>query len=125
MSLSQHAADTVRPPQAAATTHLVRQVSTSNSAAESALFSGGRPGKYYVTFTALTVDCYVFFKKGTGSTSITTTLGWPIPAGQERGWWIESNRLDAIEYITASSAGTLKWYISSPLFEVPNFVSGT
>ena len=124
MSLSQHAADEVRPPEKSGN-HTVRQLSTSNVAAESALFASTLKGKYYVTFVALTTDAYIFLKLGSSAASVTTTTGWPLFAGVPQGFWIESGRLTHVEAITTAAAGTLKWYVSSRLFEVPNFVAGT
>lgn len=114
---ADRAANTIWPPGLPAdTVHLVHQMSTSSTAARAALATLTK-AKAYVTFCAVTTDCFVAFKLGTAAASVTTTTGYLIPAGQERSWWIDPAVFNDIEAITASAAGTLKWYVSSPLYE--------
>lgn len=122
MSIGTQAADTFRPPELSGN-HSVRQASTSAAAAEVAL--GTPTGKYYVTFQAVTTDVYVALKLGTSAATVTTTLGVLIPAGQSVSWWVESNRINYLEHITASGSGTLKWWVSSPLYERPALGGGS
>lgn len=113
---TERAAATIMPP-ALTGNNIVRQMSTSNTAARSAIRATATKAKAYVTFCAVTTDCFVAFKLGTVAASVTTTTGYLIPAGQERAWWIDPSLVDDVEAITASAAGTLKWYESSPRYE--------
>ncbi len=115
---ADRAANTIWPPTLAAgdANHQVRALTTSSSAARAAI-SGPKVAKCYMTFIAYTADCFIIMKKGTAAASVTTTTGWPLVAGQPQAFWVDPAVVDDVEAITASTGGTLKWYISSPLYE--------
>ncbi len=93
----------------------VTRASTSSTAARSALAT--TRGKYHLTVAAITTDVFVAFKLGTAAASVTTSTGWQIAAGQERSWWINATQVNDIEYVTATAAGAVAWFISSPILE--------
>ncbi len=88
---------------------------TSSTAARAAL--PVTRGKYWLTVAAVTTEVYVAMKLGAAAASVTTTTGFPIPAGQERRWLINASQVNDIEYVTVTSAGIIKWFVSSPVYE--------
>lgn len=134
---ASRAADTNTPPTLASSAQAanipaayyqklqVQQLAATTTAARSTLFGQTLTavpnqgpavinGKVYVTFCAVGGDCYVAFKFGTATATVTTTTGWLIPQGQERSWWFDTQMLNDVEVITSTGTATLKWYISSP-----------
>lgn len=119
MSLFTVMADDIRPPALSSTVsadHYVHQASTSTSAAQTALSLPS--GHFYVSFQALTADCYIAFTNTAGAASVTTTTGWCVPAGTTFHCVIRSDVYAYVEHI-ASASGTLKWYVSSLVREKP------
>ncbi len=109
---AEKAAAAILPPMLTGTS-IVKNLATSSAAARAAI---GAPanGKCYITFAAVTTDCFVILKLGTAAASVTTTTGYLIPASQERSWWVDPKLVNDVEAITVSATGSLRWFVSSP-----------
>jgi hypothetical protein len=92
----------------------VTQLAVTNVAARAAL-SIGAGKKGYITIQNLSTSAgtaFVAFKLGAAAATITTTTGWEIPIGTSVSFYLDSDIVNDIETIGASTA-TLKYYVSS------------
>ena len=93
---------------------------TSTSADEVALFSGlstdAPTGKVMVVIEALTYDCYVVFKTGSSSATVTTATGVVVQAGERVPFWLNPSVDTYMEHIAAGT-GKIKWFVASPEYD--------
>lgn len=60
-------------------------------------------------------DSYVAFKQYDGNAaSVTVNTGLPLMNGQSYVFWVNANRIDALEYITNSGTAYIHFYVCSP-----------
>ena len=117
------AAETILPPVVGVTTNVsgvnttVTSANVTTAAARSALVLPSSNAKVYVTVAAMTQNIWVGFKLGTGAATITTSNGWPIPAGTEKSFWVNPNEVNDIEYVSSANTGVISFYTSSPKYE--------
>jgi hypothetical protein len=95
----------------------VYTLAVSGTAAKLALTLPSNKGKVYLTVTSLTATAFIALKLGNAAAGVTTTTGFPIPAGTILSGWINPNEVDNIEAITATGTATLYAYVSSPKYE--------
>lgn len=96
----------------------IQSLVTGAGAATASLWSQTKPpeGKVFVTFEALTTDCY-FLLKTSGAAAVTTSTGLVLKVGQPQRFLVDPNVHKLIDAI-ATGAGVVKWYVSSPVVEV-------
>lgn len=114
-SLPTIAANQFLPPRKVGEAYGAVGVITTGAAAETNLGAVIGAGRRYVTFAAMTSDVFVAFKAATSVASVSATTGFPIPAGDEKSWWIDASSF-FLETFSAAP-GTLHWYESSPTYE--------
>lgn len=80
-------------------------------------FTNSRPeGKCWVTFEAVTEDCYI--RIGPASSAATTTSnGVLVPAGGTVSFYLTPYRDTYVDAYAPGGAGVLKWWVSSPIAE--------
>lgn len=80
-------------------------------------FADARPdGKCWVTFEALTYDCYIRIGPATSSAT-TTANGLVIPSGQTVSLYLNPEKDLYVDAYAPGGTGKLKWYVSSPVCE--------
>lgn len=112
----------VMPPTDTATDarYVVQSAASGAAAGTTAIFSGlgAIPkGKVFVTFEAKDQDIYVRFKSSASAAGTTATNGMVIKAGQKEVFWLDTEKYDHVDHICPAAGGTLKWYVSSPVYE--------
>jgi len=129
MTAATKGGDTILPPRLSGKQKVV-YFTTSNASASKSLFgetaftgapAGTTPtGKCYVSFVATGETAYICLS--TGSSTVSATTGWPLAVGAPQGFWIDVSVDTYVSYITASGTGTIRWYVSSPEYDIPNSV---
>lgn len=73
------------------------------------------PGKVYVTFDALTQDCYVRFKSTNSAAGTTSANGQLIKAGAAPHitYYLDPSKHVYMDVIAPGGAGTVKWQVVS------------
>lgn len=116
------AAETILPPVRVGVTvsgmnTAVNSNNATTTAWRSALTAPTGSKKYYLTVAALTQNVFVAFKNNTATATVSSTSGWPIPAGTQQSFWINPNEISDMEYVAAANTAVVYWYVSSPGYE--------
>lgn len=114
---------TVLPPKASGK-QKVQSSACSTTADSIPLFTGldaaSQPtGWVEVSFEAVVADVYLrILAADAASPNVTSSTGMVVRGGQPAlSYWLNSDTDTHVEFV-GSATGTLKWYVSSPDFEV-------
>ena len=96
---------------------VVTSTTVTTAAAELDVLGAGFAGGAYYSFQAVGADVYIWFKAATSAASITVSNGMKLLDGiGPQDFWLSSDAR-FLEHI-GSSAGTLRWWRSSPNYRV-------
>lgn len=114
--------DAVLPPSSSAEfqgRNEIKTLTTGAAAATASLLSMTKPpeGPCFVTFETLTTDCYIRLVTS-GAAGTTTANGLILKVGTPARFYIDPNVHKQVDAIAPAGAGTLKWYVSSPVLGI-------
>ncbi len=101
----------------------VQSVATGAAAVKTSIWSmsPAPEGKVMLTFEAGTTDCYIRLRGDAGAAGTTAANGMIVKAGQPGvTYWVDS-LVDLFVDHLATGAGTLKWYVASPVYDGRSF----
>lgn len=110
----------ILPPRATASRQEVKSASSGAAAANTAVFTGiSTPpeGNCMVTFEAYAADIYLRFKPTNAAAGTTTANGLVLKAGDKMDFYLTPSIDVYVDHICPATGGTLKWYVSSPVYE--------